>query len=148
VAIGGRDIRRRHLAGEEIMVNWLAILVAAIAKFAIGAVWYAPLFGRQWRELQGIPEGSPPDGMVQAMVVQIVTDLVMAYILVRFIIYYGSADLLSGAFVGVMAWFGFVITIMVGAIFYERRPPMLVAINGGYQLLGLAVMGAILGAWH
>jgi hypothetical protein len=130
------------------MVNWLAIIVAAVVKFAIGAVWYAPLFGKQWRELQGIPEGAPQDGLVQAMVVQIITDLVMAYVLARFIVYSSATDLWTGAFVGVMAWFGFVITIMVGAIFYEKRPPMLIAINGGYQLLGLAVMGAILGVWH
>ena len=33
-------------------INWLAIVVAAIAEFAIGAGWYGALFVRQYRELQ------------------------------------------------------------------------------------------------
>ena len=49
---------------------------------------------------------------------------------------------------GALVWVGFVATIMVPSIFYERKPPMLVVINGAYQLVGLVVMGAILGWWR
>ena len=45
-------------------------------------------------------------------------------------------------------WVGFVAAIMVPTIYYERKPPMVVAINAGYQLDGLVVMGAILGLWR
>jgi hypothetical protein len=37
---------------------------------------------------------------------------------------------------------------MAGQIYYERKPGELVAINAGYQLVGLLVMGAILGVWR
>jgi hypothetical protein len=129
-------------------VNWWAIVVAAVVKFAIGAIWYAPLFGRQWRALQGIPEGSPQTGLVQAMVVQIIGDLIMAYILARFIGHYGMTGVGGGLFIAFMAWLGFVATIMVGSIFYEKKPPQLIAINAGYQLVGILAMGAILGVWR
>jgi hypothetical protein len=95
----------------------------------------------------GVPEGSSTEGLVPAMAVQIVGDLVMAYVLARFIGHYGAEGVLSGAFVGFMAWLGFVATIMLGSIFYEKKPAELVAINAGYQLVGIVVMGAIIGWW-
>src|SRR5262245_33894711 len=39
-------------------INWLAVLVAAIATFVLGGFWYGPLFGRVWRAAEGQTE--PP----------------------------------------------------------------------------------------
>ena len=45
-------------------LNWLAVLVAALAYFAIGALWYAPpVFGRPWMAAGGMTmpeEGTRP----------------------------------------------------------------------------------------
>ena len=131
-----------------VAVNWLAIIVAAIVKFAIGSVWYTALFGKRWRELQGVPEGASMNGLATAMIVQIVGDLVMAYVLARFVGHYGATSIFDGILIGFMAWLGFVATIMVGSIFYERKPAEAVAINAGYQLVGIVVMGVILALWH
>jgi hypothetical protein len=130
-----------------IAVNWWAVIIAAIVKFAIGAGWYTALFGTRYRALMGVPEGSSQEGLVPAMVVQIIGDLIMAYVLARFIGHYGATGLVNGAFIGFMAWLGFVVTIMVGSIFYEKRSPELVAINAGYLLVGIVVMGGIIGWW-
>lgn len=128
-------------------VSWVAIVIAAIVKFGIGAVWYTALFGARYRALLGVPEGAAAEGMVPSMVVQVVGDLIMAYILARFIIYAGDPTLIAGVIVGFMAWLGFVATIMAGTIYYEKRPPEFVAINAGYQLVGIVAMGAIIGWW-
>jgi hypothetical protein len=130
-----------------IEINWIAVVVAAVVKFAIGGVWYTALFGKQWRALMGVPEGAQPTGLAQAMVVQIIGDLIMAYILARFVGHYGWG-LGTGVIVGFMAWLGFVATVSVGQIFYEHRSPQVFLINNGYLLIGLVVMGAILGWWH
>jgi hypothetical protein len=129
-------------------VSWWAIIIAALVKFAIGAVWFTALFGARYRALTGVPEGSSQEGLVPAMVVQIVGDLIMAYILARFIVHYGDPTLMSGIIVGFMAWLGFVATIGVGTIFYEKKTSEFVAITAGYQLVGIVVMGAIIGWWH
>lgn len=128
-------------------VNWLAVIVAAIVKFAIGAVWFTALFGTRWRQLMNVPEGASQQGLVPAMIVQIIGDLIMAYILARFILHYGIAGIGGGILIGFMAWLGFVATLMVGSIFYEKKKPELIAINAGYQLVGIVVMGAIIGIW-
>jgi hypothetical protein len=35
-------------------INWLAVLLAAVAHQAIGFLWYGPLFGRLWMERRGL----------------------------------------------------------------------------------------------
>jgi hypothetical protein len=129
-------------------VNWLAVIVVAIVRFAIGAGWYTALFGKRWRELQGVPANAAPSGMGQALVAGFVTDLIMAFVLALFVGWYGAVDLWGGLVVGFLAWLGFVATVMAGSIFYERKPGELVAINLGYQLVTMLIMGAILGLWH
>jgi hypothetical protein len=45
-------------------VNWLAVIVAALIYFALGALWYSPVFlGKPWMRATGIEmedtEGGP-----------------------------------------------------------------------------------------
>ena len=73
-----------------VSISWLAVIVAAIVKFAIGAAWYQPLFGKRWGQLMKVPEGATADGLMQAMIVGFVGDLIMSYILARFVAHYGD----------------------------------------------------------
>jgi hypothetical protein len=131
------------------IVNWWAVIVAGVVMFAIGAVWYTALFGQLWRREMGVPEGSQPDGLAQAMAFGFVGNLVEAYVLAVFIGYLTpSSDIASGMLVGFWAWLGFVAAIMIPSIFYERKSPTAVAITAGYQLVGLLAMGAIIGWWR
>jgi hypothetical protein len=133
----------------EMSVNWWAVIVAAIVMFVIGAIWYSPvLFAPRWRTLLGISEEQMRAALPAGMVAGIISYLVMAYILARFIIHYGTPSFGSGVLIGFMAWLGFVATVLIGQVFYERRPFALWLINNGYLLIGLLVMGAILGWWH
>ncbi len=129
-------------------VNWWAIVVAAAVKFLIGWGWYAPpVFGKRWQELSQVSPGQMGWGLAVPLGLQVIGDLIMAYILARFIEHYAIGGIGGGILIGFMAWLGFVATVMVGSIFYEKKPPMLIVINGGYQLVGIVAMGAILGAW-
>jgi len=43
-------------------LNWLAVIVAALAYFVIGALWYAPpVFGKAWMAAGGMTV-EPGDG--------------------------------------------------------------------------------------
>ena len=37
-------------------LNWLAILVATVAAFVLGGLWYGPLFGKAWMAALGKTE--------------------------------------------------------------------------------------------
>jgi hypothetical protein len=129
-------------------VSLIAVLVAAIVMFVIGAVWYGALFTRQWRVLQNVPENAPMTGMATTLVGGFIVTLVMAYVLARFVVHYSTPSFGEGVLTGFLAWIGFAATVTANQILYEKRPWLLWAINNGYLLIGLVVMGAILGWWH
>jgi len=129
-------------------ISWLAVIVAAVVKFLIGWGWYSPaLFGKQWQELNKMTAADVQAGMVPALIAEAIGDLIMAYILARFVGHY-SFGFGIGILVGFMAWLGFVATVLANQVFYERKPQQLVVINGGYILVSLVIMGAIVGVWH
>lgn len=37
-------------------VNWLAVVLAALAGFVVGGLWYGPLFGKKWMAAAGLNE--------------------------------------------------------------------------------------------
>jgi Protein of unknown function (DUF1761) len=128
-------------------VHWLAVAVAAVAGFPLGALWYGLLFGRAWMAATGITK----DRARQANKAKIygttlVLNLIIASSLAMFI--GPNATLLDGLFAGFMAGFTFVAAALGITYLFEFRSFKLWAINAGYQVILFCVMGIILGAWH
>jgi hypothetical protein len=53
----------------------------------------------------------------------------------------------NGVISGALCWLGFVITVMLVNNAYALRDERLLLIDGGYWLLVLILMGAIIGGW-
>lgn len=133
---------------QEFPINWWAVLVAAIVKFAIGGLWYSDMaFAPRWRTLTGCSEGEAKAGIGKALAIDFVAGLVMASVLVHAVHYAGAVTLGTGAAVGFFNWLGFIGATTLAATFYEKKPLQLWAINNGYLLLILLTMGAILAVW-
>jgi hypothetical protein len=128
-------------------INWLALLVATVAKFVLGFVWFALLFGKQWRTLSGVSEGSMKEGMVKAMVTDFVTSFIMAWVLVHAVHYAGATTWGMGAGVGFFNWLGFIGAPTLAAGMYEKRSLKLWGLSNAYMLLSLLIMGAIVAVW-
>ena len=46
-------------------IDWLAVIVAAIASFLVGAVWYSPLlFAKAWQREVGLSDAALAQGSV------------------------------------------------------------------------------------
>ena len=66
-----------HLAD----LNWLAVVVSAVAFYALGALWYSVLFGKAWAAELGIDTENPPEvNMVPTMGGTFVLALVAAIV--------------------------------------------------------------------
>ena len=62
-------------------VNWLAVLVGAIAAYALGALWYSPkMFGKKWMKSVGLDENDKGPVMT-AMIAQGVGTLLLAWVI-------------------------------------------------------------------
>ena len=127
-------------------VNWLAVLVAALGGFAVGGIWYGPLFRNAWMQETGVTmERAKTANMPMIYGTVLLLDLVATTSLAMFI---GGGDLRFGAFAGFMTGLTFVATSLGITYLFEMRSLRLWLINSGYQIVFFTLAGAILGAWH
>ena len=128
-------------------VNWLAVLAASVVGFAIGGLWYGPVFGDAWmRSLGWDPEevkARPKKGMRQLFTVVFLLEWVMATCMAYFV--GNDADLLQGALYGFLTglpWVAF--ALAVNALFEGKRVSYIL-INGAYWTITFTLMGLLIG---
>lgn len=128
--------------------NYPAVLAAAASAFAIGGLWYSPLlFQRAWMKANNLTDADlGAGGQAKIFGLAFAFAVVMAFNLAMFL---NAPDttVTWGAAAGALAAIWVALGIATVALF-ERRPFAYTAINGGYWVVSLAVMGAILGAWR
>lgn len=126
----------------------LSILLAALASFVLGAVWYMAL-AKPWMAASGVPvgeDGKPANG--GSPVPNLVSFIAMLIIAATMRYGFGLAGIatpLGGFFGGLAVGALFIapwITLNIGSL---NRPWSLAGIDGGYAALGCAVMGLVLG---
>lgn len=126
-------------------LNYLAIIVAAVAGFATGMIWYN-LLGKQWAAALGKAPGdmkpAPRPFITAALAL-----LVMAWMLAGLIGHLGEVTLRSGAVSGAFVWFGFVLTTVAVNHAFQGAKTALTAINAGHWLAVLVIMGGVIGAF-
>jgi hypothetical protein len=129
--------------------NYAAVVVCAIAYWLLGGLWFAVLFGKPWMAYEHISEeqARAAGPTVVPYIVSFILGLLMAYVLAQLCLWRNATTAARGAALGILLWIGFVGPITYTTYMYEMRQWQLFAINQFYPLVGLALMGAILGAW-
>jgi hypothetical protein len=129
--------------------NLIAVGVAAVAHWLLGAGWFT-LFKTQW--LVGVgttSEKLAASGMPGWMphVVTLAANLVMAYVLGWLIVATGPQNAMRGMQVAAIVWAGLVASSFATEYVFEAKSLQIFAINAGYPLVGLLIMGVVLGVW-
>ena len=123
-------------------VNMLAVVLGALAFFAVGAVWYGGLFGKVWQREVGITE--PPSGGRMAMIMGLT---LLAELVIAWMLGHNIARTNPAPHIIMMMAVGFALTIMAPAIginyLHQRRSLTLFMIDVGHLLFGMAAMGAV-----
>ena len=132
-----------------IEVNMVAVIIAAVVNMGLGAFWYSMSgFGKTWMKLSGITkediEKAKNAGMAKSYALAALGSLVMAYVLAHIIGYAKGSTISEGIQGGFWVWLGFVAVVLLGSVLWENKPWKLYAINAGYYLVSLMIMGAIL----
>lgn len=133
-------------------LNWLAVLVSAVAYFSLGAVWFGPIFGKAWMKAHGI---NPPTDeekkkmnvgglMTMAFINTIVLTILTSYI-VMIINYNGS--LYTGVKLG--AIIGGLVALPTGINYLFLQKNMTARIlDGGYHACGVMIVSIIMSVWR
>jgi hypothetical protein len=141
---------------KPVPINYLAVVVAAIANMVIGFVWYGPLFGKTWMKLSGsTPEkidSAKASGMGKTYLLAFVGSLIMSNVLAHALVFAAAYFEMSGISAGLMSgfwnWLGFIAPVTLGAVLWEGKSWALWLLMNGYYLVSLLVMGMILSVWR
>jgi len=126
-------------------INYLAVLLAAVAAFIVGSVYYGAL-SKPWMKAARIRQ---EDAKMTPMLLMtsFAAELVMAYLLAGVIGHLGDGQvtLANGVVSAFFLWLGFVATTLVVNHRYQNFGWDLTLIDGGHWLLALLAMGAVIG---
>jgi hypothetical protein len=129
-------------------MNFLVVIIAAVAAYAFGAVWYMSM-SRAWMAAAGVPvdaNGKPQgNGSVMPFVVGFVAELLVAGMM-RHIFKQSGLDTVIE---GIMGGFGigaFLITPWVAMNYaFAGRPSRLSVLDGVNSVVGCTIMGIVFG---
>jgi hypothetical protein len=132
-------------------VNYLAVVIAAIAAWLASAAWYMSLSRHYVAALGKTPEQMAEDrkkpGAFLPFIYAFVADIIIGWMLAGVLAHLGAGQvtLRNGIISAAFLWFGFVLTTMVVNYSFSGRDRRLLLIDAGNWLLVLLVIGAIIG---
>lgn len=130
-------------------VNIWAVLVAAVVSFLVGGVWFSmACFGKTWmREVKLTEDQIANANMKKVFGLAFVFTFIVAYCLATFI---STPEVtgLTGAFYGFLAGFGWIFFAFAVNGLFEQKSWRYTLISGGYWVVVLTLMGAIIGFWR
>lgn len=131
-------------------INWLAVIVAAIAYFGLGAIWYSFLFKKKWIEYQKIDVNDPE--MKKGVAATMFTSfLLMVVATIGLAILVERLDLslaISGLKLGLLTGAFFSLTAISISYLYTKKPAGLHLIDGMYHVVGQILAAIILCIWR
>jgi hypothetical protein len=130
-------------------VNYLAVLVSAIAAFVIGFVYYGLTgFRERWMAMVGktVAPGARPSPA--SALVGVVAAFVNAWGLAVIARSVGATTVTDAVVLGVLAWVAFMATLSAATVAMEERPWSLWALHNLHHVIVQVVMAAIVVLWR
>jgi hypothetical protein len=137
------------------VINYPAVLAAAVSSIVLGFLWYGPFFGKPWMKIVGLTKESmnqaKAKGMTTTYLIMTLGSLLMAFVLAHDLEFASVYTQTTGISAGLMAafwnWLGFIAPVLVGDQLWGGKPWKLFLINGGYYLTSMCIMGTLLALW-
>jgi len=130
-------------------VNWVAIVLAGVADWILGAVWFTA-FSNQWKAGLQMPQAEMERYAAHPnfwpYLASLVCSIGIAYVIARILAYAQTHGVFRGISTGILVGFA-AAAAMVTEMVFEVKPRPFILISAGYPLIGCILMGIILGAW-
>lgn len=137
----------------EVEVDFVAVLLAILSSFAVGALWYSKMaFGETWRELikmdkKTMEKGPAPTAWVLTVIAAALEAYILAHVTyMSYTFFNADRSWMSVAITtSIWMWAGFQLSMLLTHDSFEQRPLKLTIINAAHQFVTLLVMGIIIG---
>jgi len=140
----------------EINISLTAVLVAVVANFIFGFLWYTPLFGKAWAKEMGMdPNMKPTNGqMAKGMTFMVIGNFLLAWVFAHNMAVWNpvtwglppseASPVANALMASFFTWLGFYLPIDLGTVSWEGKSWKLFGINTSYHLIMLIIAAMIL----
>jgi hypothetical protein len=129
-------------------INYLAVIVAAVAAVVINALWYSVILKAQVSALRaGDPTIAGRDTAPPMYGVAIAGQLLMSFVVAVVIKSAGVTGIGGGVLTGFILWLGLSIPPIAQVHVFGYRNPGFVLVDGAAWLINACVIGAFHGFW-
>jgi len=130
-------------------MNYGILLGAALVRFGFAFIWYGYIVPKQWKAaMKESKRDTKKIDKQKSMFASFGVAVVMSYVLYHLIGYMDLYTFRDGAMFAGFLWLGLSATLEFESIFYEGKSQRLFAINSGYQLISVMLMGGVLAMWR
>ncbi|GLQ35627.1 hypothetical protein GCM10007939_19100 [Amylibacter marinus] len=124
-------------------MEFISVVVAAVASYAFGAVWYMAL-AKPWMAAAGVSEEQMNNGDKAPFIIAFVCAILVAGMM-RHIFALAGIDTIGKGLIAGLGMGLFISTPWLATCYsFGNRPRKLIAIDGGYATIGSAIMGLVL----
>lgn len=132
-------------------INYLAVAAAAMLAFGFGSLWYGVVFAKPWMAAQGFTREeleADSGGMGKTFGLTFLVYVFLALVMAMLVDITNPATVNQGLWLGLMAWFGFMVPVNLTGVLYARKGMSLFVIDAVYQLLIALMVAAVVTAWR
>ena len=125
-------------------MNWLAVVVATVAFFVVGAIWYTALFGKIWQREVGLSEEQLKGGANMPLIFGtcFALEFIVCLTVGHMFDFLEPSDRAK-----MMIAVGLALGVMAPAIginyLYQRKSLKLFLVDAGHSIVGMAAVGAV-----
>jgi len=135
-----------------VTVNWLSIILAAVAAWLVGGIYYSATSkfwlaaqGKTMEQCQAEQAAKSGAAKVAPFIVVFIAEIIIAWALYGLLVHMNAFTLRGGIISAVLCWFGFVVTTLTSNYAFHGRRPMLSVIDSVAWLGAFVIIGAIVG---
>jgi hypothetical protein len=127
-------------------LNYLAIVVAAVAVFVFAAIYYGVLTAQP---ADGTPSGAAaPRPSAGVIALELARALVVASAVAGLVALIPITDLLGALVLGLALWIAFPVVLLIGSVVHERVQVRTAALHAGDWLAKLLVIAVVVSVWR
>jgi hypothetical protein len=135
------------------LVNWPAVLVAGVAAFVLGGIWYQALFGKLWIRMQGWSEQTVAEMKAKTPMAMFLGGMFACYLILAvavelLVVALDLTTAQAGAFLGAILWLGPAAAIGFTSHLASNRRTGVYLIDAAFQFVALIAQGILLAVWR
>lgn len=131
-------------------IDYLAVGIATIIHFGVGAVWFGVLFGKAWQaQMNWSPEETEKmkKRMPQTMVLSLLASFLVAYAGARILVLASPAGIIDAVMLSLLCSIGFAFIKALQDVAYEGDSWTLFGINAAYYVVSFMAVFVLLFYW-